>query len=273
MTIRTVICHFYNEAYLLPWWLKHHRNMFDFGIMIDHGSTDESANICRQLVPHWKLVRTRLHKFDAFLNDLEVMEYERTVTGWKIVLNVTEFFMLPFPISHLENTLLKMGKEGITATGVIIVDNQPGVEPEMNISLPLQKHFGIEDNEYIDVNLRHEIGLPRLISRNRFYHCNEVGMYQPGRHSSYHQDANHRADNIFIFHFGYAPWTERGILRKQQIGEKVSLGDLKRNWGIEHIRNREALDEAFFKVKSNSKDLSLNEKIKSTLEYNSFKIE
>ena len=270
--MRTVICHFYNEAYLLPWWLKHHRNIFDYGIMIDHNSTDESANICRELVPHWKIVRSRLNEFDAFQTDLEVMEYERMVTGWKIVLNVTEFFMLSFPISQLENTLLKIGKKGITATGLIIVDNQPGIEPDINISLPFQKYFGIEDNEYIDVNKRYEIGLPRLIGRNRFYHCNEVGMYLPGRHSSYHQDANTRADDIFVFHFAYAPWTEKGKLRKQQIGEKVPVQDLERNMGTDHIRNRDALEEAFLKINSHSTDLRLNEKIKATLEYNSYKI-
>ncbi|MCA3390648.1 MAG: glycosyltransferase family 2 protein, partial [Roseomonas sp.] len=41
--MRSVICHFFNEAYLLPWWLKHHVPIFDHGVMIDHGSTDGSA--------------------------------------------------------------------------------------------------------------------------------------------------------------------------------------------------------------------------------------
>ena len=32
MAKRVVISHFFNEAYLLPWWLKHHREMFDHGV-------------------------------------------------------------------------------------------------------------------------------------------------------------------------------------------------------------------------------------------------
>lgn len=54
LDMRTVLCHFYNEEYLLPWWLKHHRSMFDHGALIDHGSTDNSLDICRQLVPEWR---------------------------------------------------------------------------------------------------------------------------------------------------------------------------------------------------------------------------
>ena len=35
MVRRVVISHFFNEAYLLPWWLKHHREIFDHGVLID----------------------------------------------------------------------------------------------------------------------------------------------------------------------------------------------------------------------------------------------
>jgi len=82
--MRTVICHFYNEEYLLPWWLKHHLSLFDYGILIDHGSTDRSADICRELAPHWRLVRSRLSHFDAYLTDLEVMNYEQEMVELKI---------------------------------------------------------------------------------------------------------------------------------------------------------------------------------------------
>ncbi|MEW9106591.1 glycosyltransferase family 2 protein, partial [Paenibacillus sp.] len=51
--MRILISHFYNEEYLLPWWLKHHAPLFDHGILINRGSTDRSVDICKQLVPHW----------------------------------------------------------------------------------------------------------------------------------------------------------------------------------------------------------------------------
>jgi hypothetical protein len=47
--MKTVISHFYNEEYMLPWWLKHHRQYFDHGILIDYGSTDKSLDIIKKI--------------------------------------------------------------------------------------------------------------------------------------------------------------------------------------------------------------------------------
>ena len=63
MAKRVVISHFFNEAYLLPWWLEHHRQIFDHGVLIDWSSTDGSADICRQLAPGWEVVRLRACAF------------------------------------------------------------------------------------------------------------------------------------------------------------------------------------------------------------------
>ena len=35
---KTVIAHFYNEEFMMEWWLKHHLNLFDHGILINHKS-------------------------------------------------------------------------------------------------------------------------------------------------------------------------------------------------------------------------------------------
>ena len=50
----TVISHFYNEEYLLPWWLMHHTKLFDHGILINKGSTDRSAQISKRFAPYWE---------------------------------------------------------------------------------------------------------------------------------------------------------------------------------------------------------------------------
>jgi hypothetical protein len=31
--MRLVVSHFFNESYLMPWWLKHHRETFDHGVI------------------------------------------------------------------------------------------------------------------------------------------------------------------------------------------------------------------------------------------------
>jgi len=74
--MKTVICHFYNEEFLLPWWLNHHRSIFDHGIMINYHSTDRSVEIIRELCPTWEIRYSRNIDFHAEKIDLEVMDYE-----------------------------------------------------------------------------------------------------------------------------------------------------------------------------------------------------
>ena len=74
---KTIVSHFYNEEYLLPWWLSHHKNHFDYGIMIDYNSTDKSKEIIEEICPHWKIVKTKNEYFDSDIIDREVEEYEK----------------------------------------------------------------------------------------------------------------------------------------------------------------------------------------------------
>lgn len=264
--MRTVICHFYNEAYLLPWWIKHHREIFDYGVFIDHGSTDESADICRELAPHWRLVRSRLNEFDAYLTDFEVMEYERELPGWKIALNITEFLLTTKPLAEIEESLLSEGRKGCASTGMIIVDEHPGIEPDQHIPLPLQYHFGVDDNAVIPEK-RKEIGLPSKPSRNRFFHCNTVGMYTPGRHKSFHPDYNHRSNEMIIFHYQFAPWTEKGIDRKMQIAQKLPAEDINRNWGVQHLKDQQQLEADLGRLKEHCIDLKMHDYVGSALNF------
>jgi len=83
--MRVVVSHFFNEAYLLPWWLRHHREVFDHGVLIDRYSTDGSVDICRELVPSWEVVRSETAQFAAIMCDFEVMKHEaRFPDAWKM---------------------------------------------------------------------------------------------------------------------------------------------------------------------------------------------
>lgn len=254
--MRTVICHFFNEAYLLPWWLRHHRALFDWGILIDHGSTDASADIVREMVPSWRLVRSRLKHFDAYLTDLEVMGYEQEIGGWKIVLTVTEFLMPTMPLQVIERELEIKGRMGCSASGILVVDHQPTSVPTSEVSLPIQKHWGVDDNSVLQTQQRLALGLPEMPYRNRFFHRAEVGMYHPGRHSSYHPDFGLRLLDLMIFHFGYAPWNEHGLLRKLQIANKLSPEDVQRGWGSHHTKKAEELQRDYESIRPNAVDLN-----------------
>ena len=90
--MRVIFSHFYNEEYLLPWWLSHHSKMFDHGVLINNHSTDRSVEICRQMVPTWDIVMSENTRFEAILCDFEIMKHEARFSGaWKIALNITEF--------------------------------------------------------------------------------------------------------------------------------------------------------------------------------------
>ena len=47
----TLLTNIFNEEYLLPFWLNHHKNMFDEIIIIDYNSTDKSIEICKSICP------------------------------------------------------------------------------------------------------------------------------------------------------------------------------------------------------------------------------
>jgi hypothetical protein len=254
--MRTVICHFFNEAYLLPWWLKHHLALFDFGVMINHGSTDDSPDIIRQMAPHWRLVNSRLTVFDVYLTDLEVMSYEQDLPGWKLALNVTEFVMPATPLDVIERELTRSGLIGCAASGMVVVDHQPEVQPKKNLSLPAQKHWGLDDNIELNPQIRESRGLMCFPVRNRFFHRGEVGMYRPGRHESFHPDSRLRIADLMVFYFGYAPWTEDFTRRKAQIAAKLKPEDIQRGWGVHHLKTIEDLQRDYLLIRANATDFN-----------------
>lgn len=91
--MRTIITHFYNEEYLLPWWLNHHKKYFDHGVLIDYSSTDRSVEIIKSICPTWQILPSAFGHFDAYDCDREVEFYERQLPDWRIALTVTEFLV------------------------------------------------------------------------------------------------------------------------------------------------------------------------------------
>jgi hypothetical protein len=214
-TKTTVIMHIYNEEYLLPFWLEHHKPMFDHGIIIDYGSTDSSLSIISSLCPTWDIRRSRNSVFDAKLIDSEVMDIESTVVGFKIALNVTEFLL------HTEDFMKNISQQPIC------------------FAIPMVKALSSNDN-YHPTTLKEffggieNIGITRwLRGTHRFIHNFSNGGYGTGRHSvsmpfSYTNDA-------CVVWVGMYPLNSRTMARKLQIKSKMSEHDKLHNFGAQHL--------------------------------------
>jgi hypothetical protein len=231
--MRLLISHFFNEEYLLPWWLSHHRDMFDHGVLIDYRSTDRSVEICREFVPRWDVVTSENKTFAALLVDFEVMKHEQRYPGaWKIALNTTEFLMAA-DLSLLEERLTEAGSTGGRLPGAMVVDTQPDSQPDKTIALTRQKQSGVWEG---DARLP-ALGIPSLqhVWRSRLYHRYDIGAYMPGRHASHLPGIQIiEPRDAAIWWYGFAPWSDELKARKLQIDNQRDGFDRKHLLGWQH---------------------------------------
>ena len=217
--MKTVICHFYNEEFLLPWWLKHHSKIFDHGFMIDYQSTDRSVALIKEICPTWTIVNSRNTNFgDSIAIDQEVMDIEKVLGGWRMALNVTEF--LYGNTDHLKDYTENFTPTQYFVGNYVFVDMEDtGKGPAHlwhNKPLHEQRYWGYDDfaND----------GMPRggIMSRmNRSLHNYPV-TYSGGRHWG---GTAKSFNDLAIFYYGWADASEVGIKRKTQIAaEKAGTG-------------------------------------------------
>ena len=248
-----LISHFYNEEFLLPFWLKHHIPLFDHGVMIDYGSTDHSVEIIREMAPDWEIRPTRNKFFGEPDIGNEVMAIEPEFKGWKMVLNTTEFILHPDLRSYTKG----LGNQpGICTTGVIMVDD-PAVKGEFNTEelLVAQKTFG-----YFEVDImtkgKSTTNIKQL-SRRRLLHQQPCGKYGAGRHTN--RVAKDQDPHLFLCWFGWSPFNQRVKNRKLQIKEKAPEKQKKKPvWAGCYMVDEPRLEEMYQIESKRSYDLLKN---------------
>lgn len=219
----TAIVHIYNEEYLLPFWIEHHRHIFSHVIFIDYHSTDKSLDIIRQQAPSWEIRTTTTSQWDAKSDDDEVVEIERTISGFKIALNITDFFLPGSSIEDLVNGGDVQKLHVFTVCSSNETDNEPSSIDEL-----LQ---GVERAQ------------PE-IRGFRFLHSREDGNYYLGRHDTRHPATWSKASIVW---FGFYPWTEKMIQRKLQFAKKLSQCDINIGAGLQHLWSRTEMEERHHK--------------------------
>ena len=234
----TIITHFYNEEYLLPYWLEHHKRIFDHGILIDYNSTDNSVNIIKEICPDWE-IRTSINSdFNAGNCDTEVMNIEKNVIGYRIALNITEFL-----IGDVKK-LLDENHEQYLIPAHVMVDSLLDEFTELEFpkeSLIAQRMKGIDYNKSLEFfNNR----------KARSFHRVSVA-YATGRHFN-----RFTTEDAVILWYGYSPFNETTIKRKLQIQTKIPESDKNKLLGREHIVTRDMLMLNFRTLQQHSESLT-----------------
>lgn len=258
----TVITHFFNEERMLQWWLPHHLQYFENGILINHSSTDRSVDVCRDLAPNWKVVNSQLETFDAINNDFEVMQYEASVNGWKMALNVTEFLICPGFEKKLGD-FEGEDKWGFRTQGVIMVDEKPDVSPLVQEPLVNQKRYGfIEEKKRFRFSKHEGYGQLTLNGvrvkrphRQRLVHRYLTGAYTPGRHSS-HRNAEGPQHGAFVLWYGFCPWDKTARDRKLQFAARIPKTDRSVGMGTQHLMSKHQFDNDYTANLKLARDLS-----------------
>lgn len=227
---KTLLCHFYNEEWMLPWFLNHHKQIFDHGIMIDYHSTDRSVDIIREICPSWDIITSRNPDFQADMIDVEVNDLEAGIEGWKICLNVTEQLIGDYSVID-DN-----GPNTILVPSIFMVDTEYRTRVA-NPDVPLYKQY------YNGFSFK-DSGQAFLERRSRRLHCTKdpyptastPDCMAPGRHYNFYS-----TDKLAVLYYGWCPFDQNQLNRKLQIQTQIPLIDRQRGWGFHHITNAETL--------------------------------
>lgn len=238
---KTLFSHFYNEEYLLPWWLKHHRELFDHGVMVNYASTDSSVEIIRELCPTWDIVDSVNSDFDATKVESEMNQYESLHSGWKMILNTTEFLIGDMTIlddnqscdHHMVRCHIMVDKE-----------EYENIDPDPDKSLLITRTNGINTLENWGQEYSH-------IRHCRVIHNSPAFQYPTGRHFAFHT-----TDRLHVLWYGFSPFTERLLQRKLQIKNRIPEDNVKMEYGVQHMYSREKMIEEMKKFQASSMDMS-----------------
>jgi hypothetical protein len=218
--MKTILSHFYNEEYLLPWWLEHHKKYFDHGILVDQRSTDNSVNIIKSICPTWEVIQSRNDLFDCCGTDSEMQELESKLTGWRATLTTTEFLCGNYDMLDKNETNQYVVKAFI----MVDLPSEKDQMPTYDKPLIEQKSWGYWDNGY---------------RPGRSIHTKEV-PYRFGRHCP-----NITTEELAIFWYGWSPWTEGTKKRKLQIQHRIPEIDVRRGFGGQHHVNEQQLEDGW----------------------------
>lgn len=218
----TLITHIYNEEYLLPFWLNHHRNMFDNLIVIDYDSTDNSIEICKTIWSGCEIIKSRNKYFGAIDIDREVMDIENNIEGIKVVLNTTEFLFCNTEIKDLFSNVTNAMSYAIDCVSPYSLNN-----------------YNVNNNYELFKELLNSEMVYHKDRFKRYLHNYQNGNYNIGRHSS--NNPSVETNLLHLVWFGYYPMNDNLLKRKLQIQSKIPESDKNCGFGFHHLFTKEKM--------------------------------
>jgi len=217
--------------------------MFDYAVLLDYNSTDDSRETLKDIPPSWHVVSSVNSKFDAIRVDDEVQFWEQKFPqAWKICLTTTEFLVLP----NLREMLSSLDRS-------IEVIRFPAFAMVGNDSHPLQRFVSLlkQRSQYAGHDLLTDL-LTGDHEASRFMHRLNSVKYLPGRHGIGPEFSWQWSKLGFIAKYRWTPWPEI-LSRKAQIRSRIPESDLAKGWGAQHNTDREGLTKVRSDLLAHSK--------------------
>lgn len=220
----TLITHIYNEEFLLPFWIKHHVENFEGGIVIDFDSSDNSLEIIKELAPHWKIVKSPLKYFEAESLDRLIESLESSIEGVRICLNVTEF-LIGDPASVINPIIIPQ---------VSLINMPNDSKFDLNVPFHMQRNFGLISSDEKKVD---EIDFPIFSgATGRSIHRQSL-RYPLGRHFELMEP-----NEMLIYRVSDCFVNEEMFLRRLQIQSKIPNSEYKKGRGNHHTNSGQGLE-------------------------------
>ncbi|WP_046946230.1 hypothetical protein, partial [Bacillus cereus] len=183
----------------------------------------------------------------AILVDKEIMEIEKEIKGWKMVLNTTEFLCC-FDKEAFFSSLVTLRKNMYAIRTILMVDDPTHgySNPRYGIPLVKQRYHG----RILDPTP------PAPYYGGRLIHNYSHGNYIAGRHWSNHSFIVYMYP-AFVLKFFYSPWNTAMKNRKLQIGPTLSKHSIQKGLGTHHLVTLAELETKYKFFASTTVDLRL----------------
>lgn len=241
---KLLITHTWNDELYLRGWLRHHKPLFDHGVIIYYNSTDSTRAIIQEEAPDWSVVVPWTAKLTTGVLETQLQAIEDGYPGWwKTVLTATEYLLT----DDLTKALESAPSDALLISGYGLVDCIGGFAYDPAIPVFKQRSYGFD---------MRKVEVPGRNYGRRLIHNRANGQYSLGRHWTGHKDAKDW-DGLKLARAFYAPYNEAAIARKVGMGANISEKDVAEGRCWQHFWTREQIEADYQALLSQSGPLSL----------------